>query len=598
MFRLVRIPMRLVWPVLAILTMVFFTASARAQEEKKVEKNSGALRLNLRLVPAAPAVKAQESAAASETDKNAGKPETAEEVQKAVVAAQKKMAEAKALFNEAQAKMEEAQAKMEQARRDLLEASKKSGAAGPVGRSGIRRAPLVMLRAGTATTSNRAVEDVRKAYEEKKRAEQERLHNDPKWQPSHEPGAVIKFSDNPKSPVVNSFCLNGEGNLLVCCGGVRYAYDAAGRQSGRPPKEIGDPAEVRVVSPAGNQLGVWKLQSEPQAICVGDGGTVFVGGAGKLIKLDKNGKVLATADAPNAIELPPPAEPEKNVESEAAKKAREEKIAEMQKQANELREAYLKIAQEARKDLKPGDEESMKAYRAKLQEPKYQEMQQKYLAASRELSAARLTPEMKAYQARQAWLRKMTITSIAVSGNDLFLACPMTKATGYAVWRTDLDFGNPKRIVEGLAGCCSQMDVKAKDGEIWIAHNSRHKVDHFDREGKKLSSFGKTDRINPDGFGGCCEPKNLRFGAEGELFACESGPPTCVKRFSTDGEFKGVVAIAPWTSGCVRVTTEVSADGSKFFVLHSDENSIQVFTKKKAEAAEKQAETAEQSAKN
>jgi hypothetical protein len=591
MFRLARIPLQFVWPASAVLTFVLFAAAARAQEEKKIEKPAGALRLNLRLVPIAPAVKPQDSPATGETDKSAAKPETAEDLQKAVVAAQKKMAEAKALFNEAQAKMDEAREKMDEARKELLEAAKKSGAAagpaGPVGRSGIRRAPLVMLRGGTATTDNKAVEDARKAFEEKRRAEQDRLKNDPKWQPSHEPGAVIKFGDNPKSPVVNSFCLNGEGNLLVCCGGVRYVADAASRQSGGPPKKVEEPMEIRVVSPAGNQLDVWKLQSEPQAICVGDGGTVFAGGAGKLIKLGKNGTVLASADAPNSIELPPPTEAEKIVESEETKKAREEKIAELQKQVNELREVYMKILQEARKDLKQGDEESMKAYREKLQEPKYQEAQQKYMAASREFSAARLTPEMKAYQARQAWLRKMIVTSIAVSGNDVFLACPMAKATGYAVWRTDLDFGNPKRIVEGLAGCCSQMDIKAKDGEIWIAHNARHKVDHFDREGKKLSSFGKTDRVNPDGFGGCCEPKNLRFGADGELYACESGPPTCVKRFTTDGEFKGVVAIAPWTSGCVRVTTEVSADGGKFFVLHSDENSIQVFTKKKAEAAEK-----------
>jgi hypothetical protein len=276
--------------------------------------------------------------------------------------------------------------------------------------------------------------------------------------------------------------------------------------------------------------------------------------------------------------------------------AREEKTAALQTQVNELRESYMKAVQEARKDLKPGDAESTKAYQAKLQDPKYKEMQQKYLAASRELSAARLTPEMRAYQARQAWLRKMTVTSIAVSGNDVFLACPMAKANGYAVWRTDLQFGEPKKIVESLAGCCSQMDIKAKNGEVWVAHNAKHKVEHFDRDGKPLSSFGKTDRINPDGFGGCCEPKNLRFSAEGDLFACESGPPTCVKRFTTAGEFLGVMAIAPWTTGCVRMTTEVSADGSRFYMLHSDENSIQVFAKKKAEAEKPKPISAEISA--
>ena len=70
------------------------------------------------------------------------------------------------------------------------------------------------------------------------------------------------------------------------------------------------------------------------------------------------------------------------------------------------------------------------------------------------------------------------------------------------------------------------MDIQAHGGDLWVAHNSRHKVEHYSREGKKLGSFGKTDRSSADGFGGCCEPKNLRFGPGDVVFACESGPPT------------------------------------------------------------------------
>ena len=161
----------------------------------------------------------------------------------------------------------------------------------------------------------------------------------------------------------------------------------------------------------------------------------------------------------------------------------------------------------------------------------------------------------------------------------------------FACGAVDHELQNPKMVLEGLAGCCGQMDVQAKDGEFWVAHNGKHLVEHFDRDGQKLSSFGKTDRMAADGFGGCCEPKNLRFGPENVLYACESGPPTCVKRFSTDGKFLGVAAIAPWDSGCVRVTTEVSGDGSRLFVLNSDANAIHVFAEKKAETAEELAKT-------
>ena len=58
------------------------------------------------------------------------------------------------------------------------------------------------------------------------------------------------------------------------------------------------------------------------------------------------------------------------------------------------------------------------------------------------------------------------------------------------------------------------------------------------------------------------------------------GSPTCVKRFSKDGKFLGVVLIAPWNSGCVRVTTEYDAAKDRFFVLNSGERTIHVFARK------------------
>ena len=109
---------------------------------------------------------------------------------------------------------------------------------------------------------------------------------------------------------------------------------------------------------------------------------------------------------------------------------------------------------------------------------------------------------------------------MAVSERDLFFVSSSTKGFGFDAWRTDRNFANPRKIVENLAGCCGQMDVQTSGGDLWVAHNSRHKVEHYDRDGKKLASFGKTDRMSADGFGGCCEPKNMRF-AGNDLFACE-----------------------------------------------------------------------------
>ncbi len=196
-----------------------------------------------------------------------------------------------------------------------------------------------------------------------------------------------------------------------------------------------------------------------------------------------------------------------------------------------------------------------------------------------------MTPEMRAAQLRMEREQQLTVTGLAVTDRDVFLACRSAQGFGYDVWRTDREFQNPKKVVEHLAGCCGQMDIQASEGELWVAHNGRHKAERFDRDGKNLSSFGKRDRMSADGFGGCCEPKNLRLAVAGEVFVSESGPPTCVKRFSTAGEFRGVALIAPWTSGCVRVTTEFHRESDQFFVLNSGEQSIHVFARKPAGVA-------------
>jgi hypothetical protein len=102
-------------------------------------------------------------------------------------------------------------------------------------------------------------------------------------------------------------------------------------------------------------------------------------------------------------------------------------------------------------------------------------------------------------------------------------------------------------------------------------------VQCLDREGKEISQFGKAGKVKPDQFGGCCEPKNLRFTATGEILAAESGPPTCIKKFSHDGKFLGVVAVLKSDGNCVRVSVDVSPDGKRFYLLDTVQNAIRVF---------------------
>jgi len=69
----------------------------------------------------------------------------------------------------------------------------------------------------------------------------------------------------------------------------------------------------------------------------------------------------------------------------------------------------------------------------------------------------------------------------------------------------------------------------------------------------------------------------LRILPNGDILAAESGPPTCIKRFTADGKFLGVVAVVKGKGDCVRVTVEISADGSRYYLLDTARDSIRIF---------------------
>jgi hypothetical protein len=173
--------------------------------------------------------------------------------------------------------------------------------------------------------------------------------------------------------------------------------------------------------------------------------------------------------------------------------------------------------------------------------------------------------------------RRSEVTGMAVTKEDVFMVCPAPDDFTFRVYRLDHNLANAKMVVEKLRGCCGQMDILAQDDKLWIPHNARHRVECVDRNGKEISQFGKAGRVKPEQFGGCCEPKNLRFTPTGEILAAESGPPTCIKKFSKDGKFLGVVGVVESDGNCVRVTVDVSADGKRFYLLDTEKDAIRVF---------------------
>ena len=176
--------------------------------------------------------------------------------------------------------------------------------------------------------------------------------------------------------------------------------------------------------------------------------------------------------------------------------------------------------------------------------------------------------------------RRSDFAALAVSGEDLFVTVGASSEFTYRVYRLNHALEQPKLVVEKLRGCCGQMNVQANDGKIWIPHNGRHQVESRDRDGKELAKFGKAGKVKPSDFGGCCEPKCMRVLPNGEILAAESGPPTCIKRFSAEGKFIEVVALAETKGDCVRVTVEVSPDGKRYYMLDTTRDAIRVFEPK------------------
>jgi len=110
------------------------------------------------------------------------------------------------------------------------------------------------------------------------------------------------------------------------------------------------------------------------------------------------------------------------------------------------------------------------------------------------------------------------------------------------------------------------MHIAAKDGMVFAAENARHRVVRFDRDGKMVGAWGRMDRTGVEGFGSCCNPMNIYFGADGLLYTAEATLGR-IKRYTPDGQFKGVVGTAKISAGCINVTIAASRDGQRFYML-------------------------------
>jgi len=378
---------------------------------------------------------------------------------------------------------------------------------------------------------------------------------------SHEHIETIDLLEGRKGTTVHSFCLDRAGNILVACSGSGEVVTIPpGAVRTTQTKPLG---QIRVISPNGKCLATWGVQTIPRAINTGPDGSIYCGGSGRLTKLDPTGKTLRVADAPQiaylALQSPAPAATAPSEPPEKVIGDKEARIAELRKEIATMRGQMREAIARTMKERKSKDDDFS------LPES-YREQVRDYGELRKELRSLTISPERLAKERERAMAYTRRIHAIAATERDVFTVCPASKGYGFDVWRTDTDFASPQKIVTGLRGCCGQMDIQTANGKLYVAENARKRVVCYDREGVKLAAWGKAHRTDVKGFGSCCNPMNIQFGPNREVYTVEAGLGR-IKRYTPDGKFLGLVGKVKDVPSCMHNPIAITADGARVFLL-------------------------------
>ena len=399
-----------------------------------------------------------------------------------------------------------------------------------------------------------------------------------------------------KGETLQTFCLGTDGRIFALLAKpVQYGAERQSQSTGG--------GEVHVFDADGKQLSKWTLDFAPQRIAASPSGDIVVGGSGQLARFNAEGKLLGGSESPHlatvlgdkdALRTAAEEQHRSNIDSYV------EQLKQFEEQAKELEAAIEKqeadkpkkgvkadAADSGDKKAKPTGEvkqattdsfsifslftvETTTETAAGSDAPPFGDGKQQQLKMIRQMadSYRRMLDSEKKRTVEDVMAeitaRLQKIHGIAVGKNDVFVATAVAKGYGYAVWRMTADFKDAKQIVNGLSGCCGQIDVQCRDDKLFVAENSRHRVVSFDREGKRIDAWGKRDRDGEGGgFGGCCNPMNLCFLKDGEVVTSES--EGLVKRFSPAGEFLGLIGKAKVSGGCKNVAVAASPDGKRIY---------------------------------
>ncbi|MFL5327475.1 MAG: hypothetical protein ACJ8C4_01060 [Gemmataceae bacterium] len=365
---------------------------------------------------------------------------------------------------------------------------------------------------------------------------------------THETTKTTSVKGETKGLKLQTLCSGSDGMVYALLGSDRYGDKVSS-------------GEVQVFDTAGEKIRGWKLNFQGQAINCAPNGTVYVAGDGKIAAFDAEGHIKSESDLPFVKTLLGDVDKIK-------KKAEEQRQSEIQSAEEQVKE-FKKEADEIRKkdEDKRTDTEKSQLKRNESMAKVYEQMLERAKKKSVDDMVGQTTSRLKA------------VNAVAATDKDLFVVSGEMKGYGYAVWRMDPSFDNAKQVMSGLRGCCGQMDIQCCDDCLVVAQNCDHNVGKYDREGKKISTFGKrAGRDDTDGFGSCCNPMNVRAGAEGRVYTAES--EGIVRVFDKDGKQEGVIGTVKVSGGCKNVAIAVSADGNTVWFCDQPNSKIHVMTRK------------------
>ena len=318
---------------------------------------------------------------------------------------------------------------------------------------------------------------------------------------------------------------------------------------------------MRIFDRQGKQISEWPVEFMAEAMALAPDGHLYLAGSGRIARYDLDGQQLAIADTPQTALI--------EQDRDALREAAEAEIKE-QAEANE----------NAIKQIKDQRDELAKKGKAKLTAEERQELASldEFIQQFKQDVAGGQADVETTVAGIVSRLKRINASAVEQERSVRFLTCGQSKGYGYGVWRMNLDFSQPKCIITGLSGCCGQMDVCCQGDELWVAENSRHRVVRYNRDGKRLSAFGKRDRDGIGaGFGGCCNPMNLCFDSAGDLLVAESDGQ--VKHFTPAGKFVGLVGVAQVRPGCKNSAIATSADGEKIYYIDVQKSQIVVLAR-------------------